>query len=1352
LIRLAALAFAAVVAGAAALPAEPSLTGRVVDAAGDPLAGAAVKAFVYRSPQEALLDRTLGVEPAAVSESTTGADGAFHVSVPGGSGEVSLRVSASGRPAVELAGPFGAEDAEEPIEVAVPDGRVLSGRVTGESGAPVAGALVRASAPLDFPEDSAAADETKSGPDGTFSLAAAPKGDVTLRVLAKGFAPASDRGARPATRVALTRGGAVEGVVRDAKGRPVSGAIVASADAAARSDGDGKWRIPALREGLASLTAASEDGDRVARKDGIRVRKGAVVPVDLVLQPETGIAGMIVDAATKRPIARARVEALDDPYPMPSSVAAARARTDSRGRFRLVGLIRREYRVAAWRTGYLVSSVPMTAASPAAGPVRIALARGGTISGRVVDEAGAGVAAVRVRSLPGESRRGMLLNHPTRAPAPSAVTRAGGAFELAGLPTGVPLTIVAARSGYVAARREGLAATAAKGKPVTLVLRRGLEAHGRVVDDGGAPVAAAEVTLSRVEEHRMAGAVVSIDENPDATRTARSGADGRFAVAALDGGKYQATVKHPSYAPLIVPGLNVRDPAPADWSPFVLRPPAPVTGVVRSRKGDPVSGARISAWGEGGSDEARTDAEGRFRLAGFPAGASITLDVAADGFAPGKQAVKAPASDVAIVLSTAATVRGRVEDSGTRQPVTDFSIGGRVERVSYIESRAVRSEDGSFEMPDVAPGKLTINVEAPGYLAGSLSGIDLGEGEVKEGVVVSLKKGRAISGRVLDPKGNAVANATVSWRRASAWDTSGFVVGPTGMFAMVSNAATTDADGRFQYDAVPPEKLIFKASHPDFRDAERTVDASAEAAVDISLSDGASISGRVVSGDGSASLAGTEIVLSVTGAAPMALSNDETRADESGAFRFDHLKAGRFKVTAKSASGLSGSADVVLAEGQSDDSVVVDLSGGATIRGVVTGLPPEKLAGLEIHAYQGNFSAAVDAEADGTFAIPGVPPGAVTVIASQKSWAPGARSVSKSVEVPEAGGDVPVEISFAGGSRLEVHVTRGGQPVPGLYVSVRPDPSGSPGAQVYGQTDGDGRAAFDGLPDGAYLLDARSSGSQAGRASRTITMSGDTSIEIALGGGSISGTVTDAASGEPLGDASVSAETGQESSNWAVPSTRTDSQGRYAIDGLDAGDVQVTARRDGYRQKTVSATVADSAVDVSFALAKGGGLPIHATDGLTGTPLSSLWALAFSDSGATSFSGVVPLDGQGNGEVASLAPGTYALHLFSSGYSPRSITANVPSSPVVVALTPGGRVEVHAAAASTARLVDASGAAFIPSPSRLDGRLTIAPPLTVWEHVTPGAYRLIVEGTDGSAEYSVTVREGETTRLELEPL
>lgn len=1311
-----------------------------------------MKAFPYRTTEQVLLDRTLGVEPVALSETKTDADGGFRLALP--AAEVSLRIAAAGRPSVEMAGPFGSDDADEPIEISLADGRKLSGRVVDESGAAVAGASVRASAPLEFPEDSIAVAETKTSPDGAFTLAAAPKGDVALRIWAKGFAAASDRGAHPAPRVVLTRGGGIEGVLRDAKAGTVSGAIVASADAAARTDSDGKWRIEALREGLVSLSAASADGDRVARKDVVRVRKGAVVHVDLVLQPETGIAGMIVDAANKRPISHARVEALDDPYPMPSSTAAARARTDARGRFRLVGLARREYRVAAWRTGYLVSSVPVTAASPATGPVRIALARGGSISGRVVDEAGAGVAGVRVRMLPGEGRRGMLLNHPTRVAAPSAVTRSGGAFELAGLPPGLALSVIATRSGYVAARREGLTATTAKAKSVTLVLRRGLEARGRVVDEGGGPVAAAEITLSRVEERRMGGAVMSGDD-PDAMRTARTGADGRFAVAALDGGKYEAAIKQPAYAPATMSGLTVRGPGVTEWNPFVLHPPAPIAGVVRSRKGDPIPGARINAFGEGGSDDTTTDAAGRFRLAGFAAGVSVSLQVEADGFAPAKQSVKAPAADVPIVLSTAATVRGRVEDAGTQQPVPDFSIGGRVQGVSYIESRAVRSEDGSFEMPDVAPGKLTIRVQAPGYLAGSLSAIELGEGEVKEGVVVSLKKGLGVSGRVLDPRGNAVANATVSWRRVSAWDSSGFVVGPTGMFAMVSNAATTDADGRFQYDAVPPEKLIFKASHPDFLDAEKTVDASSETAVEVTLSDGSSISGRVTADDGGASAASAEVALSTTGAAPNALSSDETRADESGAFRFEHLKPGRFKVTAKAASGRSGTADVVLAEGQSRDGVLVELSGGATIRGVVTGLPPERLSGLEVDAYQGrSYSAAVDTEADGTFTIEGVPAGALQLTASQKRWAPGSRAVTKSVEVPEGAGEIPVELAFAGGSHLEVRITRRDQPLSGQFVQVSPDPYGSPGAQVYGQTDGDGRVAFDGIPDGAYIVDARSYDAQGGRATRKIAVAGDTSIEITLGGGALSGTVTDAATGEPLSDAGVTAETGQETSNWSVPRAQTDSQGRYSIDSLDAGDVQVTARRDGYRQKTLAATIADSPAELSFTLSKGGGLAVHAKDGLTGMPLSGLWALAFSDSGATAFSGPVALDGQGNGEVASLAPGTYTLHLFSSGYAPGAITsASVPSaSPLEVALTPGGRIEVEAASASAGRLVDSAGVTYLPGVGKLDGRLAISPPRTLWEHVTPGSYRLIVEGSDGNTEYSVTVREGETTRVELKPL
>jgi hypothetical protein len=82
-------------------------------------------------------------------------------------------------------------------------------------------------------------------------------------------------------------------------------------------------------------------------------------------------------------------------------------------------------------------------------------------------------------------------------------------------------------------------------------------------------------------------------------------------------------------------------------------------------------------------------------------------------------------------------------------------------------------------------------------------------------------------------------------------------------------------------------------------------------------------------------------------------------------------------------------------------------------------------------------------------------------------------------------------------------------------------------------------------------------------------------------------------------------------------------------------------------------------------------------------------------------------------------------------------------------MTPGGRVEAHADAVMTGRILDASGAVYLLSAWRLDGRVTVSPPASTWEHFGPGSYTLLVAGPGGQKSYPFTVAEGQTTRLDV---
>src|SRR6185295_16771975 len=170
------------------------------------------------------------------------------------------------------------------------------------------------------------------------------------------------------------------------------------------------------------------------------------------------------------------------------------------------------------------------------------------------------------------------------------------------------------------------------------------------------------------------------------------------------------------------------------------------------------------------------------------------------------------------------------EDAETKKPVTDFSIGRSGPRggggMQIMIGRgggdqAFQSDDGTFELTEVPPGKWTVRGSAAGYRSAEASGVDVAEGETKEGIVLQLKKGGGVGGRVLDPRGTAVANASVTWHPSeSEGGAMGAAMGRM-MGAGGGGSTTSDADGHFRFDALPDSKVTLTANHPDFLEASR---------------------------------------------------------------------------------------------------------------------------------------------------------------------------------------------------------------------------------------------------------------------------------------------------------------------------------------------------------------------------------------------------------------------------------------------------------------------------------------------------------------------------------------------------
>ena len=205
--------FAALLAVCAALHAAPaqagSVSGRLLDPAGKPVAGARVQWVSYRTDDELTLDMSAGVEPRVLGEASTAADGSFRVALDKANVAVGLRVFPPGSPSLRFRGPFDSTEDVSLEDLYASRGVRLSGRVVDEEGKPVSGARVRAAGTeILSDQESMVLSEVKTAADGTFSMVDAPGGIRSIVARAPGFVQASifQMDPKPDLNVTLKRG------------------------------------------------------------------------------------------------------------------------------------------------------------------------------------------------------------------------------------------------------------------------------------------------------------------------------------------------------------------------------------------------------------------------------------------------------------------------------------------------------------------------------------------------------------------------------------------------------------------------------------------------------------------------------------------------------------------------------------------------------------------------------------------------------------------------------------------------------------------------------------------------------------------------------------------------------------------------------------------------------------------------------------------------------------------------------------------------------------------------------------------------------------------------------------------
>ncbi|MCU1230856.1 MAG: hypothetical protein JWO97_3740 [Acidobacteria bacterium] len=773
-------------------------------------------------------------------------------------------------------------------------------------------------------------------------------------------------------------------------------------------------------------------------------------------------------------------------------------------------------------------------------------------------------------------------------------------------------------------------------KKLDRVLDAGVAVSGTVVgDDGKSP---------------LANATIYVDDYPLAT----SAEDGTFTIAHAPKKweKIEARTATRNGSRVKKDGALVIKTAKV----------ATISGTVRDAKSQtPLAGAQIVASVGGmrmrGGEAASTltDAKGNYTLPITPGAYELTVH--RPGYAGANMGASVAAGQSVMksfVVTQAGRIVGTIQDedkrpvSGARvntQQVTreSFGIMGGMRGGGGVGSLAPYSApDGRFVVRTEADSDVQVQAAKRGYPAAKSSTLRVAQGERKAGIVLTIPRGMAVTGKVVDQSGKPVGGVSVGADEAATGD-SGAVMRRVVMGAMRDRGddlVRTGADGVFTM-RLKEGSYDFAFKREGF--APKTVRAQAVTSVtkpiDVTLDPSVEITGRVTRGG-----AGIEGVM--INAIGESMSSTTTGFD--GSFRLTDLAPGQLMLNAmkpdefiQQIRPVSAPATDVLLEippGGRITGRVTDKSTGAPITSFQAGVStPRGGGGMMIMMPASMRSVTND---DGTFTLENVPAGQMQVVVSAPGYT---TSRISNLTVEEGKTLANIEVALDTGVKLSGHVTGpDGSALAG--VSVRQDMVAGrtmrvPGGSTEGTatTDSNGDYSMEALEPGEKTFVFQRGGYL--QTSKTVTLSGkDAQLDVQLSTGNrVSGLVV-TEGGAPVADASVRASSASDS-GFGGKSTRTDSSGAFTFEGMAPGHYTFTAGKTGYADGILRDFDVLTGGQPRVVMKTGGVISGHVT-GLTDTELAQTIVSASNSNGSNS----ATVDAGGNFRIEGAPTGTVRVN------------------------------------------------------------------------------------------------------------
>ncbi len=720
---------------------------------------------------------------------------------------------------------------------------------------------------------------------------------------------------------------------------------------------------------------------------------------------------------------------------------------------------------------------------------------------------------------------------------------------------------------------------------------------------------------------------------------------------------------------------------------------ATISGSVRDLKSQlPVPGVRIAAavsgrfGGRDASIDALSDAKGNFTISPLQPG-TYDLRTSRPGIAINDvRAVSVKAAETT-QKALFATARGRISGSVAdedKRPVAAARLTARTAGrgdMFFMMGRgfggneAYSAPDGHFVLRNVeTESDLEVDAVKRGFPPAKSSSVKLAPGERKTGMLLTIPRGIAVTGKVTDKDHKPLSGVGVE-----AIESSGDVM--NGMRRMVisnmQNARTdeivrTGSDGTFSIRVKEGTfDLVFKREGYSSKTVRGTkVDATTKP-VEVALEAGVQIAGRVTRGG--VGVDGVNVrAVSQEGMATAMTASDGTftLADLTpGQMMLNVTKPESFIQETRAVTAPTQNLIIELPPGGRITGHVIDKSSHQPVTSFLAGVTTSRSGGgmvMMMPPMQKQFTSD-----DGSFVLDGIKPGSTQVVVN----APGFTTARvPNIEVEDGKTTQDIEVDVETGAKLTGRVTGpDGSALAG--VSVRNDPTAG-GSRVMRFDGIDGAGSTD--PNGEYTIDALDPGEKTFTFSRsgfitqqktvTIAAGKDARLDVQLSSGMKATGFVLTDGGSPIPDATVSAQSASEMGGGR--GGRSDASGAFTIEGLAPGHYTFTASKAGFAPGLLRDVDIATSGPVKVILKSGGVITGH-LNGLTPAELEQATVYA-SVSGA---GGMVsaPVDAGGNFRLEGAPSGSVRVTARTGAMFGG---ASKSAAPRTVELEPGGTAQI----------------------------------------------------------------------------